>query len=116
MALEQSRAIERLRKRFAYNVIDKNCAYDFQPYSLLLFYSISRWAGRKTLPPGSAACGDSISTEQLLQCSIRSHIPTGCEYQNQLNTSNDDSIATFDLKRLNWGGSLQSRKLQIHRT
>jgi hypothetical protein len=49
----------------------------------------------------SAACGDSISTEQLLQCSIRSYILAGCKRRNQINTSDNDSIATFDLKFLN---------------
>jgi len=49
----------------------------------------------------SVTCGDSIATEQLLQCSIRSYILAGCKLRNQINTSDNDSIATLDLTFLN---------------
>jgi hypothetical protein len=64
----------------------------------------------------STARGDFIFNGTAAPAFIRSHILAGCKLWNQINTSDNDSIATLDVKFLTSDCSLQSHKLQIHRT
>ena len=98
MALEQFRAIERLRKRFAYSVIEKEFALLIPVYSYSAIAPPDSATRKTVAAPSLRTCGDSISTEQLLQCSIRLYILAGCKLRNQINTSDNGSIAAFNFK------------------